>query len=666
MNEPSQKQNGQCRRAFWIWLVFFIAIAGLIAWFDLDAARRREHAPPYWQQCLMAAAGATLALGLWMFVRCVFASWRNFRRLLVGLAIFATFVAIFYAEEDWRGKRAWENCKHELEAKGAVLDWDKFIPPSVPDDQNFFTYSTNILLRFHRSQTDAQGEAAAKLQWLRLPEFGSNSFPVFDSTKSQPPVVANLIISPTAVAGRESGTNKLVVMLNAVTAPEQVRNLMQATVGRSVNGAAGFKFSEFQLSNLAPARIVLRTDTPPSVSDLENLVSSDLATNLGRLRIVATVDKAVFRVTLTDVHITAAVDYLKWSDQFVPAFDDVRAALNRPYAIIPGDYSVSWRIPMPNFVTMRSLAQTLAQRTQCYLLLGQPEKALHELFLMHDVCRILEKPPTGQPETLVEAMINVAIAGLYVNTIQDGLRLHAWQEPQLVAIQKQLQETRLLPVVNGAFRMGQVSIVSIGEKSNASMIFTGDILGVDRKKAWYERLWSHRYDAIPRGWMYQNIKYAVATLEQPIIDCFDPANAEVYPKKLDAASARLNKSFEHWSLFHYLAAISIPNFTKAFQNCAYNQTLANEAQIVCALERYKLANGRYPETLDALVPQFIGKLPADIIGGEPLPYRRTDDGKFLLYSVGWNETDDGGVTVRDKSGYEDKTKGDWVWQYPAK
>jgi hypothetical protein len=284
--------------------------------------------------------------------------------------------------------------------------------------------------------------------------------------------------------------------------------------------------------------------------------------------------------------------------------------------------------------------------------------------LIHDICRILEKPPTGQPETLVEAMINVAITGVYVNTVQDGLRLHAWQEPQLAAIQKQLQETRLLPFVNRAFRMEQVSIVNIGEKSNARQIFTGDGFG-DRKNAWYERLWSHRYDPIPRGWMYQNIKYAVA-LHQTLIDCFDPANAEVYPKKLDEASSRLEKSFAHWSLFQYLAAIAIPNFTKAFQNCAYNQTLANQAQIVCALERYKLANGNYPETPDALVPQFIEKLPVDIIGGQPLHYRRTDDGKFLLYSVGWNETDDGGQAAFKKDGSIDRERGDWVWQCPQK
>ena len=86
----------------------------------------------------------------------------------------------------------------------------------------------------------------------------------------------------------------------------------------------------------------------------------------------------------------------------------------------------------------------------------------------------------------------------------------------------------------------------------------------------------------------------------------------------------------------------LPGYSKALQVFVYNQNLADEAQIACALERYRLAHGEYPETLDALVPQFMETIPHDIIGGQPLHYRRTDDGKFLLYSVGWNETDDGG------------------------
>ena len=64
--------------------------------------------------------------------------WRWARRILVACAMLATLIAMFYAEENWRGKRAWEKCKRDFEANGNTLDWDKYIPPPVPDDQNFF------------------------------------------------------------------------------------------------------------------------------------------------------------------------------------------------------------------------------------------------------------------------------------------------------------------------------------------------------------------------------------------------------------------------------------------------------------------------------------------------------------------------------------------------
>ena len=64
---------------------------------------------------------------------------------------------------------------------------------------------------------------------------------------------------------------------------------------------------------------------------------------------------------------------------------------------------------------------------------------------------------------------------------------------------------------------------------------------------------------------------------------------------------------------------------------------------------------------------MIEKLPRDIINGKPLIYRRTEDGSFLIYSVGWNETDDGGVVGLTSNGQSaDNRKGDWVWRYPAK
>jgi hypothetical protein len=673
MNESSPKQNRQWwRRAFWIWLVLFIAIAAVPAWLDLESLRRGDRQAPYWQQLLMIAVWATLVLGLWYLIRWPFTSWRNFRRTLVGLAVFATLVAVFYAEEDWRGKRAWENCKRELEAKGAVLDWNKYIPEPVPDDQNFFTVNTNFYLRFVKLQEPEQMEAANQLTWLRLSFSSSNSFPELDFAKS-----AKVVAELTVLNSGDASQSNVVVKLTDATAPRQVQDLIQAAVGRGVIGSQGFRFSELQVSNLVPVKMTLQGDTLPTLHDLEYLIPADLVTNVGQLAVEATANPKLFQVKLVAGRITSVADYLAWSDQFVPAFDDVREALKRPCAMIPGDYSQSYLMPIPNFVLMRNLAQTLAQRTQCHLLLGEPDQALREIILMHDLCRILERPPTGKPETLVEAMINVAITGLYVGTIQEGFRLHAWQEPQMAALQAQLKAINLPPLVLAALKTGQASSIHTFETTPAQKLADlfqmVTVVSHDHKTksgdTFWRRLQNPMYlflELVPRGWLYQNM-VNVALLEQKPLTGFDPAHDTVEPRKYEAASREVETFLGHRSPFKLLAQIAIPNYTKAEQTTAHNQTLANEAQIVCALERFRFAHGDYPESLAALVPQFIEKLPHDIIGGEPLHYRRTEDGKFLLYSIGWNETDDGGVDseqVKNKKG--PFTDGDWVWQYPAK
>jgi len=48
-----------------------------------------------------------------------------------------------------------------------------------------------------------------------------------------------------------------------------------------------------------------------------------------------------------------------------------------------------------------------------------------------------------------------------------------------------------------------------------------------------------------------------------------------------------------------------------------------------------------------------------------LHYRRKEDGSYLLYSVGWNEKDDGGIPGVSDNGYSDYRKGDWVWPATA-
>src|SRR5262249_14110858 len=109
--------------------------------------------------------------------------------------------------------------------------------------------------------------------------------------------------------------------------------------------------------------------------------------------------------------------YVEWSHQFSEDFDQIRSALKRPCARIECDYGQPTTVDVPNFYAIRNLAQTLAQRAHSFFLLREPQNALQELTLLHDLCRILESPPTCKPITLVAAMINVAVTGLYIETI---------------------------------------------------------------------------------------------------------------------------------------------------------------------------------------------------------------------------------------------------------
>ncbi len=62
---------------------------------------------------------------------------------------------------------------------------------------------------------------------------------------------------------------------------------------------------------------------------------------------------------------------------------------------------------------------------------------------------------------------------------------------------------------------------------------------------------------------------------------------------------------------------------------------AKQRAVVSALavERYRLRHGKYPETLDAVVPEFLPKLYDDPFSVQPLSYRKTADGA-VVYSKG--------------------------------
>src|SRR6185503_15072717 len=99
--------------------------------------------------------------------------------VLFVIACAITLVALLYTVENVRGKRAWENCRRELEAKSASLDWAAYIPPPVPDEQNIFKapqmaeWFVRDSQKFFR-KGQASGSSSTKLS-IPLPPYGNTN-----------------------------------------------------------------------------------------------------------------------------------------------------------------------------------------------------------------------------------------------------------------------------------------------------------------------------------------------------------------------------------------------------------------------------------------------------------------------------------------------------------
>lgn len=110
-----------------------------------------------WIPALLFLFAVSLAAAATILGVCVSALWlccrRNIKRLSFAGAGVIALMALFYAEEDWRGWYAWNRFKHKWEAKGETFDLASVAPPTVAAEKNFamtaiaFTSYGHILIR---------------------------------------------------------------------------------------------------------------------------------------------------------------------------------------------------------------------------------------------------------------------------------------------------------------------------------------------------------------------------------------------------------------------------------------------------------------------------------------------------------------------------------------
>lgn len=524
----------------------------------------------------------------------------------LALACVVTLVALFYALEDWRGRRAWQAFKQEREAKGERFNLAEFTPPPVPADQNFF----------------------------------------------ETPLWSDLHFAPTRgkVIGREPNQSERVVFDIYGPHDDSAPKPGNWSVGQRVDLAAWQAY--YRGSN--------------SVAPMNETAQAAFRKRYGLERGLAPLGSAppTNYFPIAKEPQTPAADVLLALSKFEGNRQLLMAAAARPYARFWVNYEAGFGMLLPHLARMKACGQYLSFHANAALKAGDPATALEDLKL---VFRLMETI-RGEP-SLISQLVRMAMLQIAVQPVWEGLADRQWTEANLSVMEAGLGKLDFLADYQSAMRGERACGLWAVDYIRKVGAYGLEELGVSQgggpgPSGWDKNLARAVFRLIPSGWFDQNKLSLCRNHETYVLPSVDPERHIVRP----AVAHQSQAAFERLRRRPYdmLSQVLLPAIGRCAEKFARAQTTVDSARLACALERYRQANGQFPETLESLAPKFIETVPHDVINGQPLKYRRTDNGQFVLYSVGWNQTDDGGKVGLTKSGNLDVSKGDWVWTFPAR
>lgn len=361
---------------------------------------------------------------------------------------------------------------------------------------------------------------------------------------------------------------------------------------------------------------------------------------------------------------TPAQDVLLALSKYDSTVEELRQAGERPDSRFPLDYNREdvWAILLPHLAVLKRCSQFLELRAVAELQNGQSDKALDDVKLSLRLIDLIHTEPF-----FISHLVRIAMLQITLQPIYEGLAEHQWSEAQLAELDSELAKLDFLADYQLALRGERgCEIHAVEYLQHRDRLHLNEITG-DNLNGPLSFIPLLIYYSLPSGWFCQNELRICRFYETQYLPLVDETNRTVSPSAVRAAGFARRRESRHRTPENILELMLSPDFSAAVQKFAYAQESVDLARVAVALERYRMAMGMYPESLDALSPRFMDEIPHDIIGGQPLHYERTNDGQFILYSVGWNGRDDGGVVVFRKGGkVVDTDQGDWVWRYPAK
>lgn len=306
-------------------------------------------------------------------------------------------------------------------------------------------------------------------------------------------------------------------------------------------------------------------------------------------------------------------------ETFKSAIEESHAARRSgSVARYPTDYALGYDMLLPKVQDSRSLTNVLHLDMEMNLVEGNVDAAVEDVLSLVAVGESLQNDPM-----FVSQLVRGAELLIAMQATEKLFRLADPTEAQLLRLQQAFARQRSAESLRKSFRGEQYLMiramrVKMPEQMEGSA-WVGWLPNRGEDFAKTMEFWRFVMEAEKAG--------PLATLEAS-----RRVGAEIDSLGSDNSTA----------LQYPLTLLLMPHIEQAILAMLRAEAGARMAETACACERYRLAQNRWPARLDDLVPRYLTGQPVDPMDGQPLRYVVAGD-RAKIYSVGWNQIDDGGL-----------------------
>ena len=250
------------------------------------------------------------------------------------------------------------------------------------------------------------------------------------------------------------------------------------------------------------------------------------------------------------------------------------------------------------------------------------EKALESIYSTLTLAKSSNVP------LLLHQLIHLAVKATAYKNIERALNRVQLSEEQLMMLSSWIEEVGNDEGYKRAL---------IGENCIGLNTFRGNVRGASSQLVFFRIIGLNNRDAAEYIKIMQELIDAMELSANERLLVFDSIQKDVHSGKRGGMLTRL----------------FLPAFGRIMQIETRHLAHLRAIQTAIAVERYRLAEGRLPQSLENLVPAYMEVVPTDPFDGQGLKYRTLETG-FVVYSVGEDLTDEGGAErdskKRDKQG----------------